>query len=811
MPEENTPQDPQETPQENPETPVEATEETPTAENSLEESPANAEAQAENAETPQLEAETTSESVEETPAAEEPQAEAATPTTEPEVTAEETETVAAEPEVAQPAAEESQPETPVPSVEAEEKTEATAGEGEKNASEEESIGFEEADAGVEIHSTLLAEIMGSEEEFKTVLENSGPQELALLMENIAIQSDVSGLISRGGDIQKAFKALRDGEGEIDDAAYSRFQTAFAKFNKKRKEYFEKREVEKEENSKKKYELLDKLKEIVEAEKVAAINEVREIQTQWKEIGWVKNEDVVPLSRTYKHYLDIFYTLRGHYNELRDRDRQYNLEDKLRLIAEIEDMIPEESNIGRDRWNELTNKLNNLRDLWKTTGHVPRENADEVISRYRNALDLFFETRSSFYQAQDQKREENAEKKLALLEKLKPYAEYQSNKAKEWNKATDEVLAIQKEWKEIGPAPKEQNKELWKTYREICDTFFNKKGHYFKSFDEERQANLDAKEAICAKAEELAESQDWEATAAALKQLQQDWNDVGPVHQRHSNKVWKRFRAACDKFFEKRAKAKGLGADSQKENLEKKEAILKQLEELLKAEVIGDIEAEAFKNLQVEWKSIGHVPFKQKDKINAGFRELANQFYRKLDETNSESRRIRFETRLEAAGGRGGRKGGGGKRGGGGGSPISKLNYEIREIESKIDSYETNILYIAKGKKGDALRAQIQKQIDQEKDNLKKLRAKIKELKDGPKEEKPKKEKAAKPAAEAPVSEETPEKSEASANETSAEATEAPAAEATVEAAPEAPAEVAETATEEPVAEAESENEENTES
>lgn len=625
--------------------------------------------------------------------------------------------------------------TEAPALEAETPSEPTSEEAqtpqdEAGDSAEPSVGFEEADAGEGVKNTLLAEILGSDEEFNAILTNSTSSELVLLMENIALQSEIKDVISRASDIQKAFKAMQGENGDgVEQPVAARFSTAYAKFNRKRKEYFDQQEKEKEENTVKKYALLEELKAIVEAEKVSAINEVREIQNKWKEIGYVLQKDFANLSQTYKHYLDIFYTLRGHYNELRDKDRQYNLDDKNRLIQEIEDMIPEEDNLSRDKWNELTNRLNSLQEIWRTTGHVPKENAEEVISRYRNALDRFFEARSGFYQEQDQQREENGTAKQALLEKLKPYADYQSDKARDWNTATNEVLAVQEEWKKIGPAPKEVNKELWKTYREICDTFFNRKGNFFKSFDDDRQANLDRKNAICEEAESLMNSEDWESTSERLKTLQSEWKEIGPVHERFSNKIWKRFRAACDHFFNARTKAGGSSGDGQKDNLGKKEDILKQMEALLASEDNADEVAEAFKNLQVDWKSTGHVPFKEKDRVNGAFKELANKLYRKLDATHGDQRRSRFEQRLGNTGGGKGRgpKGGGGNRGGQGGNEggeIGRILRQIREAEEKVDILETNILYIAKGKKGDALRAQIQGQIDAEKGRVSEWRAKI---------------------------------------------------------------------------------------
>lgn len=596
-------------------------------------------------------------------------------------------------------------------------------------------------------SGLLAEILGDEANFEAVVAKSNPNELALLLDNIAENGDVGAFISKVGLIKRTFDEKTDPE-TIETALLSRFNTSLARFNKKRSAYYAEREKEKEENSRKKYELLEQLKAIVKEEQVTKIQDVREIQRQWREIGWVLQKDLQPLNETYRQYLDVFYTLRGKYQELLDLDRRYNLDEKRKIIGTIEGLIPAEEGTTREEWNERSAKVKSLQEVWRSVGHVPRENIDEINTAFRDVLDRFYEMRSSYYELQDQQKGENAEKKKVLLESLKGFAEFASEKARDWNDATKKILAIQEEWKKIGPGPIDVNKQLWKDYRSVCDKFFERKGAFFKSFDVKRTENLAKKVAICEKAEALQESEAWRETAKVLKQLQEEWKTIGPVHERHSNKVWKRFRKACDTFFERRSAASNADRQSNNENLKTKEALIKQLQDLANGEDPAG-KLDTFQEIQKTWKATGHVPFKVKDKINNAFKEAIGLYYKKSRLGRGQIQSMRLESNINSITDTDVRS--------------RKINDEIRKIrgrlrgmEEKVQQYEINIQYISKGKSGKALRDQIQKQIDDEKARIAQLKKKVKDLRHmlenppAPEPEKPAEEPAAPeaPAAEA---------------------------------------------------------------
>ncbi len=692
----------------------------------------------------------------------EPEPEIILPPAEPEVPVEapEPETPAVEPEVPEEAPE------PDPIVEPEEKVAVAhveltdeGGDGTPEVEEDDfsHIEFTE-DRGESAASSLSQEILGDEENLDSVVEKANPQELTLLMESIATRGEVAEFVSKIANIKKSFESKIDPE-TVEHALLSRFNTAMARFNKKRMAYYAEREKEKEDNSNKKKELLERLKAIVTEEQVTKIQEVRDIQNQWREVGWVLQKDLQSFNETYRHYLDIFYKLRSQYQELLELDRKYNHEEKKRVVDEVDGLIPTEEQITREDWNKRSERVKQLQEYWRTIGHVPREDVETLNAAFRDALDRFYELRSGYYELQDQQRVENEIKKKAILAKIKVHHDFDGKRPKDWTDVTNEVLALQNEWKTIGPGPIETNKSLWTEYRAECDHFFQRKSEFFKVFDEERGENLIKKTAICEKAEAVMNNEHLKDTTEILKQLQEEWKSIGPVHERYSNKLWKRFRTACDTFFDRKTAAVSASKSEFEDNMAIKLDLISQVEAIAALDNPGDHSAE-FEAIAAKWKETGHVPFKQKDKINGAYRDAITQYYDK--------------TRSRGGGGYGGGYGGGGgeRRGGGGGGErrgggdrqgggerrgggdrqggggdrrggndrrdqvasnpaedeMRKMRMKIQIIQEKVEAYETNILFISKGKSGDGLRNQIQAQIDSEKAEIEKLKKKLKDMK-----------------------------------------------------------------------------------
>ncbi len=612
------------------------------------------------------------------------------------------------------------------------------------------------EAGSELPE-LIANLLADPDLLEDHVKNAKPHELIFLLENLSqVGDEFENVLDLGKLIQKYIGELKDSEnGIMDKAMSSRYQTAWAKFNKRRSVWMRAREDQRAENSKLKKAMLDELKKIVEAKDVEAIQKVRDIQKRWRETGFVLSDDVEALKIKYSTYLDSFYHFRSMSNDLRDRDREQNLIEKQRLVAEASALFPVEGETPPDNWKEIGNKLQELHEEWKTYGLIPRE-SDEINEQFRSVLDRFYLKRQEYYEQIDKTRAENGANKQTLLEKFSTYAAFTADKAKDWNKATQEVLAMQEEWKVIGPGPKDLNKQLWKDFRKSCDTFFSGKSKFFKKFDDARTENLELKKVLCDKAEALKESTDWKKGAEELKLLQSEWKKIGSVHERHSNKIWKRFRAACDDFFNRRDEAVGGTRAQEKENLTKKEGLITKVKEILSNIPAKDEVREFITAMQKEWEAIGHVPFAEKDRIHSAFRTTLQKLAKDGGLGNDVFGGMRGAPRYNRGGGGGG--GSESNRRDDGKDEIQRLRQKMEGIQETLSSYEANIQMISKGKSGDSLRKQIQEMIDAEKSKLDSMKARIKSIRELAQKEKEEKE-AESVAAQSPTPPVSPEGSE----------------------------------------------------
>lgn len=572
------------------------------------------------------------------------------------------------------------------------------------------------------------------------LEQSEPLELVFLMENISSHEDLKTCIPRVGKLKKAFEQVYDQatlnlqgiedadaqekQDKILKSIYSRFNTALGKFNKRRDLYEQEQEKEKLENSKNKERLLDELKEIVEANDPTLIDKIKSIQDRWKATGMVKAEDMTRLFQVYRGYLDRFYDLRGKYRDLLEADRQHNLVEKQKLIEEAQRLIPAEELNDRDLWKDKTEELKRLHELWKSIGPVPDEVNEDMWNRFREVSDAFYASRNRYYEQQDHLRAGNATRKQEILNMLAPYATFSSEKPAEWKTAHETIQKLQQEWNGIGPASQESNSLMWGQYRTAVNSFYERKNNFFTHIDKERKDNLSAKTALCEEAEKLQDSNDWKKTTERIKVLQEKWKATGAVSERDSQRIWKRFRTACDHFFQRKEHHFAAMVHDFADNLAKKEALCERAEAFLasenKAEHIQDI-----KDLQIEWNAVGQVPLKEKDKIWNRFRAACDKFFQALGQNKSEYIQIKARMQYENIASRNADD-----------SKNDPLKYEerklkdkIKELDNQITQYETNILFISKGKSGDALRADIQKKIESVKRDKAQWADKLKVLKD----------------------------------------------------------------------------------
>lgn len=606
-----------------------------------------------------------------------------------------------------------------------------------------------------------------------ILAGATLSDLIHLIVDFGKQDQVLSFTNQVGLVKRTFDSLKY-KPDFDKSLGDVFLEGLAEFNRKRVGQRKEAESKREENSQKKRNLLEKLKEITSSEDPTKIQEVRAVQDEWKLIGHVLKADIEPLYREYRYLLDKFYRLREMHFELLDYDRKINLQEKERLIKEAETLIPpEEDRENAEVWREKMDLLSEIQQQWKAAGHVPREEMDRINSEFRAVVDNFFEVRQGFMEVQDQLRTENGEKKQGILEKMIPFSSFKAERPRAWNDATRELRALQEEWKAIGQAPHKINSELWSKYREYCNAFFSNKAAFFKKFDEFRSENLEKKRALVERVEELVKQGEWEKTAKELKQIQRNWKEIGPVPERHSNKLWNRFRTACDTFFEnRRSHYKGMH-EGEHMNLESKKALIEEVKKLDVKELGGvDGAIRKIKEIQAKWKEIGKVPYKEKDTIWEKFRAAIDQFFDGLSDKREELRELRLKSSIESLAGDS-------DRGGILRSKITRLRRKIAQSQDKVDQYSNNILFIAKGKKGDSLRNQIQKEIDKEKrmiqDWKKEIRALNDAIKNPPKPEPKKEEKPEEKAAEeapASVAEEAAAKTETAEETPKAEAEEA---------------------------------------
>jgi hypothetical protein len=632
------------------------------------------------------------------------------------------------------------------------------------------------------------EILGQKGSSEQVLAQATISDLIHLLDKYILADNPLTQIPRVGLVKRSYDTLKYQE-ELPKPLEELFLNRLAAFNQLRISAEKRMEDVRGANLEKKKALLETLKSVVEAEDPQRIEEVRAIQEEWKRVGQVPKAQLDELYTNYRVLLDKFYELRGMHLELLDYDRKINLQEKERLIEEARvSLIPlEEEREDPDVWHDKMDMLSELQQQWKSVGHVPREEMDRVNSEYRAIVDHFFEIRQGFRDKLDELRQENADQKIAILAKMEEFREFEADRPRAWNDVNRTFREYQEAYKAIGQAPQSVNGELWAKYRDICNAFYGRKAEFFKKFDELRQENLEQKKALVERVEELAKGNEWERTAKELKRLQREWKNIGPVPERHSNKLWARFREACDAFFEaRRLHYHALHAEEH-ENLDKKKALIDEVRKLIETPTENVPEMiEQVKGLQSQWRDIGKVPYKEKDKVWDEFRGEVDRFFNSLPAKRSEIREVRTKVSIESIEDLDDRSKAIKDR-------SQRLKHKISKARESVEQFLNNMDRIAKGKSGEPLRKQIQDEIDKEERLIDEWRKQVKELNQllkNPPEPTPD------PVAEAPQAEPATEPEDAVASSSAAPIAavpESPAAEETPAPTEEVPAQEVETA------------------
>ena len=476
-----------------------------------------------------------------------------------------------------------------------------------------------------------------------------------------------------------------------------FKAYYNAFKKEKAEYNKAQEAERERNLALKQAVIEDLKQLLEKQEDVKVTfpEFRSIQDRWKAVGPVPVQNFRNLNETYQLYVEQFYDMVNINRELRDLDFKKNLEAKTAFCEEAE-ALAQRSDVV-----EAFRELQKLHEQWKDYGPVEKQYRESIWERFKAATAVINRNYQAHFEGLKEQQEANLVAKTALCEKAEAIAAAEMANANEWNAATKTLEEIQKEWRGIGFASKKDNQKIYDRFRAACDAFFARKKEFYAGFKESINENLARKLAICEQAEALKDSTDWKATADTLIDLQKQWKEIGAVPRQKSDALWKRFRAACDSFFEARDK-QPKDANDYYGNLKAKQRLITEINAY---ELSGDAEAdaEAGSKFSERWQAIGFVPFKEKDRIAQAYREAMAKF----NAGRGASRRQRPER-----------------------TPMTekeRLVKKYNQLEQDIVTYENNLGFFARSKNAEPLIRQMEERIAKAKEELRSLEAEIRSM------------------------------------------------------------------------------------
>lgn len=512
-------------------------------------------------------------------------------------------------------------------------------------------------------------------------------------------------VENGGE-EADFKPVKDGLDEELKSLINDYKTKKASLSAKI-------EAEKEQNLLEKQHILERMKTLVESNDDVSshINEFRELQKKWKSIGLVPQAHVNELWKSYSAFQETFWDLIKINNELREYDFKKNLEVKSALCEAAERLAEEDDVI------EAFRQLQKLHEDWHETGPVAREIREELWTRFKTASSAINKRHQGHFDEVRKLEEDNLTAKTALCEKLEAFEYSTLNSYKAWDEATKTIIAWQEEWRALGFAPRKMNHKIFDRYRAACDAFFSAKAEFYKASKNVLNENLDKKKALCEKAEALKDSTEWKETTDKLIQLQKEWKTIGPVAKKYSDEIWKRFISACDYFFDQKQKNTSGQKSAETENLVKKKAIIASVNEL--DTVTDKSPAEILATLReyiAAWNEVGHVPFKEKDKIYKEYRSAVDKMFEKLNVDANQRRLDTFKSNLKDMSTKGENKLY---------REREKLMRAYEHLKSEIATYENNIGFLTtSNKKGNGLINEMMRKIEALKDEAKLIEQKI---------------------------------------------------------------------------------------
>lgn len=553
-----------------------------------------------------------------------------------------------------------------------------------------------------------------------------------LIENLKelLQEDIEKIRNRVSSLKNTFTAankevqkaqyeafLADG-GEKEnyeskeDSIAEAFHKLYGEYRERRQRRIEEKEAEKQQNLEKKRGLIEELRQLIASEEPIKkiYDDFNAIQERWKSIGDVPRTEMNDLWQNYHFQVEQFFNKVKINKELKMLDLKKNLEQKVTLCEKAEELIVEPS------VTKAFKELQGLRDQWKEIGPVPSEQNDEVWSRFCNAADQVSTRHREYFEKRREEQEKNLLAKQALIDKATEVTATLPTNAKGWNEVSDQLDEMLKIWKTIGPVPREQNEDIWKNFKGIIDGFYTQKREHFDSIKDEQTENYNKKIDLCQKAEAIAKRDDWKKATQELLDLQEEWKHIGTVSRKVSEKVWQRFRGACDEFFARKSEFFSTSRANEKENLEKKEAIIEQLRNF----EFGDNKEEnlgVIKDFQRQWMEIGHVPMSEKDRVQKEFRSIINEHFEKMKISAREAEENAYRDRIRHSAGD--MKFSSNEK--------ATLQDKIEKLRSDLSLWENNLGFLANSKQADLLKAEFEKKMQNARQQIALLEAKLKIL------------------------------------------------------------------------------------
>ena len=497
-----------------------------------------------------------------------------------------------------------------------------------------------------------------------------------------------------------------------DSVEEEFKNIMSVIKEKRSALTAELEKQKEMNLQVKLSIIEELKELVESPDDAnkSYTEFKKLQQQWNEVKLVPQAKVNELWKNYQLYVEKFYDLLKLNNEFREYDFKKNVEIKTHLCEAAEKLADEADVVS------AFHQLQKLHQEFRDTGPVAKELRDEIWARFKAASTTVNRRHQQHFEALKEVEQHNLDQKTVICEIIEAIDYKELTNFASWESKTQEVIALQNKWKTIGFAPQKMNVKIFERFRKACDEFFRKKGEFFKTLKEGMNENLEKKRALCEKAEALKDSTDWKATADELTKLQKEWKTIGPVAKKYSDAVWKRFISACDYFFEQKNKATSSQRSVEQENLEKKKNIIEKLN-AIDDQMDTEEATQLVRDLMKEWNGVGHVPFKEKDRIYKQYHSQIDKLFERFNISASNKKLSNFKSTISSIQE---------------GSPQAlyrereKLVRAFDNMKNELQTYENNLGFLTtSSKKGNSLLTEINRKVEKLKADIELVKEKIK--------------------------------------------------------------------------------------